>query len=181
MLPNALLQHVCDACQQLQKQEFITRLISLCCALQSAVVIKLCRAHGAARHLPLQRVSDVYQQLQSEIQDPRLHAASASELVLHMLQLQAEGLPVAQGQDPLALLLAARESRFAAAMQAVAADHDRAVGRLRSAMAAAAADEKLQVGWFAFVAVPIAVMLTGHLVVIVFKPKTCRLHSCRVQ
>jgi hypothetical protein len=62
-----------------------------------------------------------------------------------MLQLQAEGLPAAQGQDPLALLLAAREERFAAAMQAVAGDHERAVGRLRSAMAAAATDEKLQV------------------------------------
>ncbi|WIA14506.1 hypothetical protein OEZ85_003026 [Tetradesmus obliquus] len=90
------------------------------------------------------RVSEVYQQLQGEIQDPRLPAASASELVQHMLALQAEGLPAAQGQDPLALLLAAREARFAAAMQAVAADHERAVGRLRAAMAAAAADEKMQ-------------------------------------
>jgi hypothetical protein len=76
-----------------------------------------------------------------------------------MLQLQAEGLPVAQGQDPLALLLAAREARFAAVMQAVAADHDRAVGRLRGAMAVAAADEKSQVGWYSSVAVPVAVML----------------------
>uniref|UniRef100_A0A383VH62 Exocyst complex component SEC5 n=1 Tax=Tetradesmus obliquus TaxID=3088 RepID=A0A383VH62_TETOB len=92
------------------------------------------------------RVSEVYQQLQGEIQDPRLPAASASELVQHMLALQAEGLPAAQGQDPLALLLAAREARFAAAMQAVAADHERAVGRLRAAMAAAAVDEKMQVG-----------------------------------
>uniref|UniRef100_A0A383VDV9 Uncharacterized protein n=1 Tax=Tetradesmus obliquus TaxID=3088 RepID=A0A383VDV9_TETOB len=67
----------------------------------------------------------------------------ASEVVQHMLQI---GLPAAQGQDPLTLLLAAREARFAAAMQAVAADHERAVGRLRAAMAAAAADEKMQVG-----------------------------------
>jgi hypothetical protein len=98
-----------------------------------------------------------------------------------MLQLQAEGLPVAQGQDPLVLLLAAREARFAAAMQAVAADHDRAVGRLRSAMAAAAADEKMQVGRFVFVAAPIAVVLAGNLVVIVFKPRACKFHNCRVR
>jgi hypothetical protein len=111
--------------------------------------VLLCLCCNICCTFHVQRVSDVYQQLQSEIQEPRLQAASASELVLHMLQLQAEGLPVAQGQDPLALLLAARESRFATAMQAVAADHERAVGRLRGAMAAAAGDEKMQVTWFA--------------------------------
>lgn len=93
----------------------------------------------------MQRVAEVYQQLQTEIQDPQLPAAAAAELVRHMLQLQAEGLAVAQGQDPLALLLAAREEQFAAAMQAVASEHERAVNRLRAAVAAAATDEKMQV------------------------------------
>ncbi|KAF6265699.1 exocyst complex component Sec5-domain-containing protein [Scenedesmus sp. NREL 46B-D3] len=99
----------------------------------------------AALHAEIEkRASEVYQQLQAEVQDPGLPTAPASELALHMLQLQAEGLPAAQGQDPLVLLLAAREARFAAAMQAVAAEHDRSVGRLRGAMAAAADDERLQ-------------------------------------
>jgi hypothetical protein len=50
-----------------------------------------------------------------------------------------------QGQDPLALLLAAREQQFAAAMAAAAADHERAANRLKAAMAATTADERLQV------------------------------------
>jgi hypothetical protein len=52
-----------------------------------------------------------------------------------------------QGRDPLALLLAARERQFAAAMAAAAADHERAANRLKAAMAATTADERLQVGW----------------------------------
>jgi hypothetical protein len=51
-----------------------------------------------------------------------------------------------QGQDPLALLLAARERQFATAMSAAAADHERSVGRLKAAMAATAAEGKQQVG-----------------------------------
>jgi hypothetical protein len=38
-----------------------------------------------------------------------------------------------------------RETQFTAAMAAVAADHERAVGRLKALMAATAQDEKLQV------------------------------------
>lgn len=50
-----------------------------------------------------------------------------------------------QGQDPLAMLLAARERQFAAAMSSAAADHERAVQRLKAAMAATTADDKMQV------------------------------------
>lgn len=72
-----------------------------------------------------------------------------------------------QGQDPLALLLAAREHQFAADMSAAAADHERAVLRLKAAMAAAAGgDDKGQVGvWVAGTghvgARAFAAMLTG--------------------
>jgi hypothetical protein len=52
---------------------------------------------------------------------------------------------VLQGQDPLALLLAARERQFSTAMAAAGGDHERAVGRLKAAMAATATDGKLQV------------------------------------
>lgn len=68
-------------------------------------------------HLLLQRVTEVYHQLESEVQDPLLPAAAASELVVHMAQLQAEGLAAAAGADPLALLLGAREAQFTATMQ----------------------------------------------------------------
>jgi hypothetical protein len=43
-----------------------------------------------------QRVGEVWEQLESEVQQPDLPAASAPGLLLHMLALQAEGLPVAQ-------------------------------------------------------------------------------------
>eukprot|EP00775_Hariotina_reticulata_P008992 gene8992-9164_t len=79
-----------------------------------------------------------------EVQNPLLPAATASELVVHMLQLQAEGLAAAEGSDPLALLLAVREAQFTAAMAAISADHDRAVARLKAMMIANAPDEKLQ-------------------------------------
>jgi hypothetical protein len=51
----------------------------------------------------------------------------------------------AQGSNPLALLLAAREAAFEAAMARASTDHERALARLRAAMAAAASDERLQV------------------------------------
>lgn len=162
----------------------------------------------------LQRVSEVYEQQASDVQDPQLPVESATQLVGHMLNLQAEGLTVAQvgqrpkhllnwhghalsywyaqvrsfhcalvmrvislvghdtmfaailknytkrfsswhclhgrlslqGQDPLALLLAARERQFASAMSAAAAEHERSVGRLKAAMASTATEGKLQVG-----------------------------------
>lgn len=46
--------------------------------------------------VPVQRVSDVYAQQCAEVADASLPAAAATELVGHMLQLQAEGLPAAQ-------------------------------------------------------------------------------------
>ena len=65
----------------------------------------------------LQRVSEIYCQLRSEVSDLGLVADVSSDLVQHMLQLQAEGLPAAAGDDPLQLLLAAREAQFTATMQ----------------------------------------------------------------
>ena len=43
-----------------------------------------------------QRVSEVWGQLESEVQQPDLPAVNAPDLLLHMMALQAEGLPVAQ-------------------------------------------------------------------------------------
>lgn len=62
-------------------------------------------------------MTEVYRQLEAEVQDPSIPADVSSDLVVHMLQLQAEGLTAAQGADPLALLLAAREQQFTATMQ----------------------------------------------------------------
>jgi len=42
------------------------------------------------------RVSEVWAQLELELQHPELPAATAPDLLLHMMALQAEGLPVAQ-------------------------------------------------------------------------------------
>jgi hypothetical protein len=41
-------------------------------------------------------VGEVWLQLEAEVAHPELPAASAPELLLHMLALQAEGLPLAQ-------------------------------------------------------------------------------------
>jgi len=54
--------------------------------------------------------------------------------------------PPLQGHDPLALLLSARERQFVSALSAAAAEHQRAVQRLKAAMAATATDDKMQVG-----------------------------------
>ncbi|KIZ03142.1 Exocyst complex component 2 [Monoraphidium neglectum] len=77
------------------------------------------------------RVGEVWLQLEAEVAHPELPAASAPELLLHMLALQAEGLPLAQGKDPVGLLLEARERRARSEM-ASAQDHQaRAMARLR--------------------------------------------------
>jgi hypothetical protein len=47
---------------------------------------------ASAAVLLLQRVTEVYHQLQHEVQNPLLPAARASDLVLHMLQLQVSVL-----------------------------------------------------------------------------------------
>jgi hypothetical protein len=46
--------------------------------------------------LCLQRVSEVYEQQCADVQDPQLPVDAATQLVGHMLNLQAEGLSVAQ-------------------------------------------------------------------------------------
>jgi hypothetical protein len=46
--------------------------------------------------LCLQRVSEVYEQQCADVQDPQLPVEAATQLVGHMLSLQAEGLSVAQ-------------------------------------------------------------------------------------
>lgn len=53
----------------------------------------LISSHASLR---TQRVSAVYDQQCAEVQDPSLPPDSASQLVGHMLALQAEGLPHAQ-------------------------------------------------------------------------------------
>jgi hypothetical protein len=47
----------------------------------------------------LQRVSEVYEQQCTDVQDPQLPVDAATQLVVHMLNLQAEGLSVAQVGD----------------------------------------------------------------------------------
>lgn len=58
-------------------------LLQLCCVF----VFVLC---------PVQRVADVYAQQCREVQDPQLPADTATQLVGHMLALQAEGVTPAQ-------------------------------------------------------------------------------------
>lgn len=45
---------------------------------------------------PTQVVGDVWAQLEAEVAAPALPASNAPELLLHMLALQAEGLPAAE-------------------------------------------------------------------------------------
>jgi hypothetical protein len=58
-------------------------------AITNSPMVVLCYA-------VLQRVSDVYEQQCREVQDPQLPADTATQLVGHMLALQAEGLTAAQ-------------------------------------------------------------------------------------
>jgi hypothetical protein len=89
----------------------------------------------------LQRVSEVYQQLQGELQDPQLPAALAPDLVLYMLQLQSEGLAAAAGKDPLALFLEAREGQFRSEVDTAVFDHQQTMGSLAAQAAAASGDK----------------------------------------
>ncbi|KAI8462855.1 MAG: exocyst complex component Sec5-domain-containing protein [Monoraphidium minutum] len=76
-------------------------------------------------------VGEVWQQLEGEVGQPDLPAAAAPDLLLHMLALQAEGLPIAQGKDPVGLLLDARDRRIRTELAAANEAHARAMGRLR--------------------------------------------------